>query len=258
MTLPGRRPRVIAHRGASGYAPELTRAAFHLALEFGVDAIELDVRMSRDGEIVVIHDRLLNRTTDGQGPVQEMTSAQLKELDAGSWFNRAFPSRARPEYARQEILFLGDVFDLIDREAVILFVEIKDPEVYPPDLEARILSIVRRKGFAGRVALLSFDAGSLAKVKELAADVRTVLLVNDLRSDPVETALAVGADEIAIRFTLLSDGLSGRIRAAGRLLSVWTVDDEQDLRRMIDAGVDGITSNYPDRVMRIMNGTRGL
>ena len=245
-------PQVLAHRGASGSAPETTLAAYRLALALKVDFLELDVQMSRDGQLVAIHDTLVDRTTDGKGAVGEMTLEQLRRLDAGSWFNRAFPDRARPEFAGERIPTLEEIIQLARPARAGLYIETKNPELYPADFETKIVDLVRRNHFEKRVVIQSFSARSIEKVKKLAPDVPTALLVETLQEDPVEATLRAGSRELAIKYNLLTPEIAARARGRGLALTVWTVDDEESMRRMIDLGVDRIITNVPERLNHLI------
>ena len=240
--------RVIAHRGASGYAPETTLEAYRLALQMGVDGIEMDVHRLRDGVIVAIHDPEVNRTTNGKGRISELTLAELKTLDAGSWFNRAFPEKARQEYAGLRVPTLQEIIDLTKESPVELHIEIKNPERYPPDLETILLSLIYSNRMETRVRFLSFSSQSLRKIKTLDSSIRTALLISDSGVDPVGSASQIAADELALRHNLATAAIIDGAHKSGLSVSVWTVDKEAHLRRMIRLGVDGIITNYPDRL----------
>ncbi len=252
---PGRKKRikVAAHRGASGYAPENTLDAFRLALEMGVDCIELDVHMSRDGAIVVIHDSRVDRTTNRRGAVRDLTLDEIRGLDAGTWFNRSHPGQARPEYAGTVVPTLSETIELLEASSVVLYIEIKDPELYADDFESSIISLIRQHGFERRAVLLSFDAGSVGKAKSLDPSIRTALLVDGLKKDPVTAAAAVGADELAIRHTLASPGIVREARHAGLGVTLWTVNGRTAIKRAVNLGADCIISNFPDRVLRLLS-----
>ena len=245
-------PQVLAHRGASGWAPETTLAAYRLALEMKVDYLELDVHMTKDGEIVAIHDTLVDRTTDGKGAVGDLTLAQIKQLDAGSWFNRAYPDRARPEFAGQKIPTLQEIIDLARHSSAGLYIETKNPEIYPPGFEAKVIEIIRFNRFEKRVMVQSFNAGSVQKTKKLDASVPTALLIEKIEDDPVDAVLAAGANELAIQFRLLTPAILRKAREKGLTVAVWTVDEAEDLKRMAGMGVERIITNYPDRLIRIL------
>ena len=165
------RIQVVGHRGASGYVPETTLEAYRLAIEMGVDFVETDVHRLRDGTIVAIHDADLKRTTNGKGWVGDLTLAELKALDAGSWFNNAYPEKACPEYAGLQVPTLQEVIDLVKKSSAGLFIEIKDPERYPPDLESSLLSLVRSNHMEKRMRCSFLQRESLRKVKELDASI---------------------------------------------------------------------------------------
>jgi glycerophosphoryl diester phosphodiesterase len=246
------RPIVIAHRGASAYAPENTLAAFGLALKMNVDAIELDVHMSRDGEIVVIHDSTVERTTGAKGSVGHMSLAELKALDAGTWFNRLVPEQARREYLCQRIPTLAEVMVLVGRRAR-LFVEIKDPELYPANLESELVAAVRKYGMESQVTYLSFSRRSLRKLHALAPHIRFGLLVSRGLIDPVRSARALDAGALALRHQLLKPGIAAQAHSQGLSVVAWTVNKRADIRRVIDAHVDGIITNYPDQIVAAMS-----
>jgi len=245
-------PQVVAHRGASGWAPETTPASYRLALEMKADYLELDVQMTKDGEIVAIHDALVDRTTNGKGAIGEITLAQLKELDAGSWFNRTYPEKASREFAGQRVPTLQEVIDLAKNSGAGLYIETKNPELYPPNFEAMLLDIVRRNGFEKRVMVQSFNGRSVQKVKELDAGIPTALLIEISKGDPVDDTLAAGANELAIEYKQLTPEILSKAQKRGLTVAVWTVDEEEDLRRMIHLGVQRIITNYPDRLNRLL------
>ena len=246
------RIQVIGHRGASGYAPETTIASFRMALQMGVDFVEADVHRSRDGVLVAFHDADVRRTTNGTGYISDLTLAELKALDAGSWFNDAFPEKARPEYAGLRVPALQEVIDIVKENDAGLFIEIKDPDRYQPDLEATLLSLIHKNRMEDRVRILSFSAQSLRKIKELEASMPTVFLVARPGRNPVEASLEIPADELGILHTQATAGLVLEAHRCGLRISVWTVDRPEDMKRMIDLGVDRITTNYPDRLIRLM------
>jgi glycerophosphoryl diester phosphodiesterase len=252
--LHGHRERrmVIAHRGASGHAPENTLAAFALAAEMGASAVELDVHLSRDRQIVVIHDSRVERTTSGRGAVRNLILARLRRLDAGSWFNRSHPGQSRPEFVGQRVPTLQEAIDLAKRTKIGLYIETKDPELYPEDFEAKIVTLLRRNNFGKRAVLLSFSADSIKKVKGADSSIQTAFLVSRSKKGAVSAAAAAGADELAIHHTLLTPGMLLEARAAGMRISTWTVNNVPAIRRMAAMGADRIITNYPDRALRIL------
>jgi glycerophosphoryl diester phosphodiesterase len=252
-----KRARVIAHRGASGQCPETTLAAYRLALDMGVDGVETDVHRLRDGVIVAIHDPDIKRTTDGRGQISELTLPELKALDAGSWFNKTYPGKARPEFVGLKVPTLQEIIDLIKESPADLYVEIKDPERYPPDLEESLLSIIRNNGMEKKTRFLSFSAQSIEKIKALDPSSQTALLISNRGGDPVRQALRASANELAIRHTLATHALIDAAHNKGLSLTVWTVDEPKVLQRMIHLAVDSIVSNYPERILSLMSGESG-
>ena len=246
------RAQVVAHRGASGYAPETTLEAYRLALEMGVDFVEMDIHMTRDGVLVAIHDADVRRTTDGHGLISDLKVSELKKLDAGSWFNRAHPGKARPGYKGLKVPTLQEILDLVKESSAGCCIEIKDPERYPENLESELLSILRAAGMERRTRVLSFSSRSIAKIKALDSSIQTTLLIARRTRNPVRATLHVPADELGIRYNLATAGIAGAAHEKGISLSVWTVDRETDMERMIRMGADSITTNYPDRLLKLL------
>lgn len=183
-------PAVIAHRGASFDAPESTAPAYMLARDLGADYLELDLQRSRDGVLVAVHDDNLLRTSDVAqrfperkgSPVSAFTLAELKSLDAGSWYNQAYPERARPAFVGQKILTLDEVLDIAEGDpakAPGLYIETKVPNLFP-GIEADLQAALQKRGWLdrpGRVVLQSFDRGSLALLHKAMPHVPKVLLL---------------------------------------------------------------------------------
>jgi glycerophosphoryl diester phosphodiesterase len=252
VPLPNESLQVVAHRGASGRAPETTLAAYREALHLKADFLEADVQMTRDGEIIAIHDESVDRTTNGKGPVRQMTLAELKGLDAGSWFNKMYPDRARPDYAGQKIPTLQEIMDMASESPAGLYIEIKNPELYPPHLESDLIHIIRRNGFEKRVVIQSFSPRSVEKVKALDPSVPAALLVDALENDPVEATVRAHANELAIDHKLATRDIVQKAHERGLTVAVWTVDEHEDLKRMIGLGIDAIITDYPDRLNRLL------
>jgi glycerophosphoryl diester phosphodiesterase len=242
----------IGHRGASGYAPETTLESYSIAIGMGVDFVETDIHMLRDGTIVAIHDAGLERTTNGKGWVGDLNLAELKSLDAGSWFNRTYPDKAQPEYVGLKVPTLEEVVDLVKASTAGLFVEIKDPERYSPDLESLLLSLIRKNQMETRTRFISFSAPSLLKIKQLGASIPTVLLIAKPERDPVLAALEAAVDELGLLYLYATPEIVDRAHRCGLLINVWTVDQQEDMKRMIELGVDRITTNYPDRLINLL------
>jgi glycerophosphoryl diester phosphodiesterase len=241
----GERPLNIAHRGASGHAPQNTMAAFLLAAEMGADGIELDVHLSADGELVVIHNHTVDQTTDGHGPVSVLSLDELQRLDAGSWFD--------PRYAGERIPTLRQVFEGVGQR-LLINVEIKvAPGHHPPDLEREVVHLIEEKGMADRVLVSSFSPRSLRRVQRL----NRHILLGVLYSRPVFLPsmlrwLGLSYDALHPPYPLVNARTIALARRQRKQVNVWTVNDATEMRHMRDLGVDGIITNYPDVLNRVL------
>jgi glycerophosphoryl diester phosphodiesterase len=234
---------VIGHRGAAGLAPEHTRPSFERALEIGVDMIELDVQLSRDGYLVVIHDRDLKRTTGETGAVRERTLDELKGLDTGSWFAQEF--RGEP------LLTLDQVFELVAKRAC-LNVEIKSPR---PDWEATadaLASLLEKLGRVEDTVVSSFEMGALASLRRRLPRAAIGVLWQGLDPAPAWTwATELQAVSVHPFTSAVNDEMVSFAHQRGLRVHAWTVNDEAEMERLAAAGIDGIISDFPDRVRRV-------
>jgi glycerophosphoryl diester phosphodiesterase len=228
----------IAHRGASGRAPENTHAAFAAALDLGAEAIELDCQLSADGELVVIHDETLERTTDGAGPVGDRTAAELAQLDAGAWFG--------PAFAGERIPRLADVLAQV-RDRVTLNVEIKSAR----DLgliEPKLAALVAAEHAAEWVVFSSFHSEAVRAMRALAPWARLGVLCDE---DPRARGLALANEvnaEVLIPGRRWTDArVVEEAHVRGLDVWVWTVNEPGEMRRLIALGVDALFSDYPER-----------
>ncbi|MBI2883636.1 MAG: glycerophosphodiester phosphodiesterase [Candidatus Methylomirabilis oxyfera] len=233
----------VAHRGASALAPENTMAAFEKAIELGADAIELDLHVSRDGELVIIHDHTLDRTTDGHGPVHVRSLEELKRLDAGRWFGEGFSG--------QRIPTLAEVLDRFGGK-VPLALEVKAGSAFFPGIEERVVSALREHQVISQVAVASFDHHALLRLKELEPSLRTAaLLVGRPVSIPV-IAEACKTEAMALECSLITKTEVDACRAAGLQLVAWVVNEPARMRDFIDLGIDGIITDRPDLLHHIL------
>ena len=238
---------VVAHRGASSYAPENTFAAFDKALELGVTHVELDVHFSRDGHLVVIHDDALDRTTDGSGPVADRTLAELRELDAGAWFG--------PEYAGERIRTLAEVFERY-KGRLHFHIEIK---ARAEGLASRTADMARAHGLTGDVTITSFWKPWLEEVRAYAPELATGWLVplgpGAAWDDAIiEQALELGLEQVCPRANITTPELVDTLRERGFVVRCQGVYDEALMRRVVDCGADGMTINFPDKLIEYLGG----
>jgi len=243
----GRQPLGVAHRGASKESPENTLAAFRLALRLGAEAVECDARRTRDGHVVVIHDHALDRTTDGRGPVESHTLSEIRGLDAGRWFG--------PQFAGERIPLLAEVLEAVRGNALVKL-EIKNDPVPYDGIERQIVDIVRGLGMEDEVFVMSFDHECVRTVHALAPRLATGILYSGRLVDAPHAAQAAGADALCVHRGYVSPRDVDRAHAAGLGFFVWTVDDEETLRRCVAWEVDGVTSNDTRLMLRVLVGPR--
>lgn len=240
------RPTIFAHRGASAHAPENTLASFNLAVEHGADAIELDAKLSADGQIVVHHDQTVNRTTDGKGRVNELPLAILRELDAGSFF--------APEFQGEKIPLLEEVLDGVGRK---LFVNIELTNYASPNdgLPEKVAELVKRMKLQERVLFSSFYPGNLQTTARLLPNVPVGLLAEPLIKGWLARSPITLNVSPRIIHPYLADATAGLIRrehARGRRVHVWTVNAPADMRRLFAADVDGIFTDDPRLARQVL------
>jgi glycerophosphoryl diester phosphodiesterase len=224
-----------------GYAPLNTLASFEKAVELGADIVELDVHLSADGEVVVIHDESLPRTTDGQGLVVEKTLAELKQLDAGSSFG--------PEFAGQRIPTLDEVLAWA-RGRCVLDIEIKGSPWPYPGIEQKVVDLIRRHEMTDQVIVISFDHRRIATVKALAPEIAAGTLFGCCPVDLVAVGQLAGANAILPPWQYVDADTVDRAHAAGRSVHPWETRDPVEIDRLIGLGVDSICSNQPDLVVQ--------
>lgn len=235
--------KVWAHRGASAYAPENTIPAFRLAMEQGADGIELDVQLSRDGKLMVIHDEWVDRTSNGKGRVVDMTCQELKKLDF---------SNGMADYAFARIPTLREVYGLLRGSAMTVNVEIKYGEVQYPGIWDKLIQLEREMGMQGRVMYSSFNHYVLKKIRELDPDAEIGLLYISAIVDPWVYAGYLKADAIHpdYRVALGCPGLIEGCREAGVAINAWTVNDPDAAQLLAQAGVNALITNCPDTALK--------
>ena len=235
-------PLIIAHRGDSAHVPENTLAAFAAALEEGADLVEFDVQLTKDGQVVVIHDATVDRTTTGRGRVRDLTLAEIRVLSAG------YPSRFADTHRGERVPSLGEALAMLKDRARVM-VEIK-PDAVTDDaeggIEARAVAEVRKAGMEKDVALLSFSRRALLRCRQLApAIVRGHLFQKAEPGEVLAGAREVASELVMPEKHMLSDELRDRAREAGLKLATWVVDDPEELRRLARFDLYGVASNRP-------------
>ena len=244
----------VAHRGASGHAPEHTLLAYELGIQMKADYIEIDLQMTKDGVLIALHDLTVNRTTDGTGRVSEMTLEEIKQLDAGSWFNARNPEKARSEYVGLEVPTLEEVFQKFGR-STNYYIETKSPEIYP-GMEVELLRLIDKYNLTGvngrssKVLIQSFSPDSLLVMHELNPNLPLVQLL----SQPI---IGEGAEEqlkaisnyavgVGPNFRRINEAYVYKVREQGLQLHPYTVNTPEDMNTLLEWGVTGVFTDYPD------------
>jgi glycerophosphoryl diester phosphodiesterase len=261
----GNGPLVFAHRGSSALLPEHTWAAYRHAIEEGADGLECDVRLTRDGHLVCVHDRRLERTSDGRGLVSGYTLAELDRFDFGSWHtpltSEDLPTDVPPDPDRTRLLTLDRLLAQVRTAGrpLEVLIETKHPSRYRGDVERRLVSLLGRHGLADprvgdpvRVTVMSFSPLALRRIRALAPRLPTAVLLEALPPGMRVGRLPFGASVAGPGIALVRarPDLVPGLRAAGNRVYAWTVNDLADLQLVIDAGVDGVITDRPATVLR--------
>lgn len=228
----------FGHRGFSGRYPENTLLAFEKAMDAGCDGIELDVHLSRDGEVVIIHDETVDRTTDGSGNVRDFTLEELKKLNAYG----SFPGK----FGRSEIPTLREYFELIRGTGIITNIELKVGVYVYPEIEEKTLKLIDEFGLRDRIIISSFNHYSVLAMKKLAPDMKYGFLEESRVIDMPQYARGHGVDAIHPLFNVVDADYMNQCRQLGLDVNCWTVNRREDIMCMAKLGVHGIIGNNPD------------
>lgn len=242
---------LFAHRGFSGRYPENSPLAFRKAVEeTEADGIESDVHMTKDGKLVIFHDAAVERTSNGNGYIKDMTYEELLTLDIGGWKS--------PEFAGERIWTLAQLLDFCRETGMLLNMELKNYEVFYPELEERVIAEIRAARMEERVFVSSFNHISMQRFKALCPDIKTGLLYDKPLLDIERYIQRSSADNMHPRYMLLQyqPELVDLFHNRNMNINVWTVDDEESMRDMLARGVDCIISNYPDLLCRVAKDVR--
>lgn len=239
------RPLVWAHRGASGYLPENTISAFIKAVELGADGIELDIHKTKDGQLVVIHDEKIDRTSDGKGKVVDMTLEELRRYNYNA---------THPECKYADIPTMREVFELIKPTDLLINIEIKNGVTFYEGIEEDILAMTKEFGMEDRVLYSSFNHYSIMKLKELDPSSRRAFLYMDgtLNMPEYGRDNAVEALHPALYNVQYPDFVQ-KTHEYGLKINAWTINSKQYIHMACEMGLDGIITNYPDTAIEIVN-----
>ena len=232
------KPLVWAHRGASGYAPENTLAAFQKAVDLDADGVELDIQLTKDDQIVVIHDETIDRTSDGKGWVKDYT---LEELRAFNY------NRTKPEYKHADIPTMREVFELLKPTGLFINIGIKTGVVFYEKIEEKILALTKEMGMEDRVCYSSFNHYTVTRIHELKPDAEVGFLYADGPIDMPSYGVKHGVNALhPALYNLQYDGFVKECKEKGLKLNVWTVNERPYMEMCCQYGVDAIITNYPD------------
>lgn len=236
-------PVVYGHRGAAAEAPENTIPSFMLAKSLGVYGVEMDIHTTKDGEVVVMHDELLDRTTNGKGWIHNYTLEEVKKLDAGEKFNKKFKGTRIPT--------LNEVFDALGD--FHYYVEIKHGSQWYPQIEEKLLNIIDDHKLKKNVQIISFDFDSLARIRQL----DKTISIGPLFSNPIEWLIPVGkqlnADWLQPAINLVDKKGVDAAHKNNMKIAVWTVDTKDVVDLAVKSGVDSITTNDPRNVIKMLS-----
>lgn len=236
---------VWAHRGASAYAPENTLLAFEIAIKQKADGVELDVQLTKDGELVVIHDEKIDRTSSGTGFVKDYNLNELMKFN----FNKSFP-----QYGFVPIPTLEEVYELLKSTNLTINVELKTGIIFYEGIEEKLINLAEKMNMEHRIIYSSFNHYSLLNLRKLKHDVKIGLLFQDIFVDVPDYAEKLGVDALhPAGYILQLPKFIEESKERNLKLHVWTVDDEVHIKRCKELGIDAVITNKPDVARRIID-----
>ena len=249
-------PLIVAHRGASAFAPENTLAAFRKAVEDGAEGIEFDVRLSKDGEAVVFHDADLKRIGGRDEKIIDFSFEQLQKIDAGSWFNRAFPQLFDERFLNETIPSLKDVLNLLKDFRGLIYIELKCKEREVEPLVKAVCREISASHLLPNIIVKSFHLQIVPEIRRLCPGVTTAALfapkiMTMLRKEKhlLKIAQEFCADQISLHYTLVSRKFMKNAEKKNLPVTVWTVDNPRFIKRAIDLGIKAVITNNPARLL---------
>lgn len=235
----------IAHRGFSGEYPENTMVAFRKAIEAGCDGIETDLHMTKDGVIVICHDETIDRTTNGTGFICDYTYNELCEFDAGIKLSREFEGEKIPN--------IDEFLDYVMDKNLLINLELKNDMIPYSELEKKVIDKVYEFGVEKNVILSSFNHYSMIRVKEYDKNIKTGLLYTAILYKAHEYIKTVGADALHPLFSsVMNKKIVTDIKKNGIMINAYTVNEKEYMERLIELGIDGIITNYPNKLKKIL------
>lgn len=233
---------LFAHRGSSGTHPENTLAAFKEAARLPVHGVELDVHLTKDGEIVVIHDEAIDRTSNGNGLVKDMTLQELKKYDYGSWFSEAFEG--------ETISTLEEVFHVYAKNNHIINIELKSDVYAYEGLEEKVIALIGQYGFEERVIISSFNHEAIRKIKQLQPKLVTAALVVEVFREPLDYLHQLPTDGLHIYLPSANQSFVQEVSKSKIPVRVFTVNQATDIGALREIGVQSIFTDYPEEMLK--------
>ncbi|ANU27385.1 glycerophosphodiester phosphodiesterase family protein [Planococcus versutus] len=236
--------KIYAHRGCSGTCPENTLAAFRAAAELPITGVEIDVHLTKDNEIVVIHDEKVNRTTNGRGYIKEMTLKEVKELDCGSWYAE--------EWSDEKIPTLDEVFDIFENTTHRLNIELKS-DVFPYDgLADKVIDLATKRGFINRILISSFNHEDIQSVVQ-GKKVESAILTFEVLVDVYDYARVIGTKRIHVSLPSAFRRMTTDALRKGAIVYTYTVNDISYAEELQKIGVHGIFTDYPEKMLAYLS-----
>ncbi|MEM2842428.1 MAG: glycerophosphodiester phosphodiesterase family protein [Candidatus Bathyarchaeia archaeon] len=235
---------VIAHRGASGYAPENTLISFLKAIELKADAVECDVHLSKDGVPIVIHDEKLNRTTDGKGYVKDYSLKELKSLNAG------YKTRFFDKFKGEKIPTLREVLEVC-RNKIGVVIEVKNGPFFYKGIEDKIVNLIKELDVGEQVIISAFDHSTIKRIKNLNKDLVTAVIFSGCPVKPTLDCLLAYANGLHFEWCYLKPSVIEEVEKDDLFINVWTVNNEENIRKMFLMNVNGVITDYPDLGVKV-------
>lgn len=251
-----KKPLIIAHRGASASAPENTLAAFRQAIKDGAEGIEFDVRLARDGAVVVFHDATLGRLTAQKNLVSSLTAAQLQKIDVGSWFNRRKMSLLTGDFSGETIPTLQTALDFLADFKGLLYIELKCREAEIERLSKAVCEVISGSHLLPQMIVKSFQLETIPHIRRHCPKVKTAALfapkiMTILRKEKrlVNIAHEIGADMISVHFSLATRKLMKKAEKRNLPVTIWTADNPRWVKRAVDLGLFAVITNDPANLL---------
>jgi glycerophosphoryl diester phosphodiesterase len=254
-------PLIIAHRGDSSHAPENTLAAFQMAIDAGADGVEFDVRLSKDGVPVVIHDGDLRRTGGQNIMISELTAQELGNVDVGSWFNKRFPERSDPAFSKETIPTLAEVLKLLKQTNGPIYIELKCGINNHEALAIAVCDILRGSPQLSQMIVKSFKLATIPVVRFYLPEVQTAALFEPTILDLVRSkkhlitvAKEFGADQLSLHTSLATKKFTALAKAAGMPITIWTADNVKWVARCCEREIGALITNDPAKLLPARGG----